>query len=239
MNFKPIPLLCLPLLAFAAGCSDRLAQSEVAPSSPAVERSEPSAGAPTPPAQEVPVQSPADDSSAMTKDGLEIATFGAGCFWCTEAVLEQVDGVKNVVSGFMGGTVANPSYKEVCTGTTGHAEVVQVTFDPKVVSYDRLLDWFWRLHDPTSLNRQGADEGTQYRSVIFTHSEAQRKAALASKARLEEKHVFDQPIVTEITPAGPFYPAEDYHQDYYRENKGAGYCRVVIAPKLEKLGLDD
>ncbi len=166
----------------------------------------------------------------------EIATLGAGCYWCTEAVLEQLDGVLDVQSGFMGGQVANPSYKEVCTGKTGHAEVVQVRFDPSVISYEALLEWFWRLHDPTSLNRQGADVGTQYRSVIFVHSPEQREVAERSKAAAQEH--FKDPIVTEITDAGPFYPAEDYHQNYYRTNKTQGYCRMVIAPKLEKLGLD-
>lgn len=165
-----------------------------------------------------------------------VATFGAGCFWCTEAVLEQLDGVLSVDSGYMGGERPNPTYKQVCSGTTGHAEVVQVRFDPRVISYDALLAWFWKLHDPTTLNQQGADVGTQYRSVIFTHSEAQRVAALASKAA--HAGDFADPIVTEITPASEFYPAEEYHQDYYRANKQQGYCRAVIAPKLSKLGLE-
>jgi peptide-methionine (S)-S-oxide reductase len=165
----------------------------------------------------------------------ETATFGAGCFWCVEAVLEQVAGVQAVASGYMGGTVDNPTYKQVCTGETGHAEVVQVTFDPGQVTYAELLRWFWRLHDPTTRNRQGADVGTQYRSAIYWHSEAQRQEAERSKA--EAQAAFDQPIVTEITQADRFWPAEDYHQDYYRQNSGQGYCRAVIAPKLDKLGL--
>jgi peptide-methionine (S)-S-oxide reductase len=174
--------------------------------------------------------------TAKTPATTEIATFGAGCYWCTEAVLEQLDGVLDVTSGFMGGTVKEPTYRQVCGGDTGHAEVVQVTFDPKVISYDDLLAWFWRLHDPTTLNRQGADVGTQYRSVIFTHSEAQRQAALASKAAAQKD--FRDPIVTEITPASTYYQADDYHQDYYRQNREQGYCRMVIAPKLGKLGLE-
>lgn len=169
-------------------------------------------------------------------EGLEVATFGAGCFWCVEAVLEQLDGVRDVRSGYMGGHVPDPGYKQVCTGETGHAEVVQVTFDPATISYETLLEWFWKLHDPTSLNRQGNDVGTQYRSVIFYHSEEQRRAAERSKKQAAGN--FAEPIVTEITEAGPFYEAGKDHQDYYRRNPGAGYCRVVIAPKLDKLGLE-
>jgi len=190
------------------------------------------APAPAPAAASPTETSMKDNVPAQT----QMATFGAGCYWCVEAVLEQLDGVLDVTSGFMGGTVENPTYREVCGGDTGHAEVVQVTFDPKVISYDDLLAWFWRLHDPTTLNRQGADVGTQYRSAIFTHSEAQQKAALASKAAAQKG--FRDPIVTEIVPAGPYYQAEGYHQDYYRQNKEQGYCRMVIAPKLGKLGLE-
>jgi len=175
----------------------------------------------------------AEEEAAMNK---ETATFGAGCFWCTEAVLEQLDGVLDVRSGYMGGAAANPTYEQVCTGTTGHAEVVQVDFDPARISYDTLLDWFWKLHDPTTPNRQGNDVGTQYRSVIFVHSEAQRRAAEASRERA--KKGFTKPIVTEIVDAGPFFEAEDYHQDYYRGNKRQPYCQFVITPKLEKLGLE-
>ncbi|MEC7232669.1 MAG: peptide-methionine (S)-S-oxide reductase MsrA [Planctomycetota bacterium] len=165
----------------------------------------------------------------------EIATLGAGCFWCIEAVLEQIDGVESVVSGYMGGETKNPTYREVCTGRTGHAEVVQVTFEPSVISYKELLDWFWRLHDPTTLNRQGADVGTQYRSAVFTHSDDQARIATTSKKDVQPS--FDDPIVTEVTPASTFYVAEEYHQGYYFDNTGAGYCRAVIAPKLKKLGL--
>jgi len=165
----------------------------------------------------------------------ETATLGAGCFWCIEAVLLQVPGVLAVRSGYMGGAGANPSYQEVCTGRTGHAEVVQVEFEPARLAYDELLAWFWRLHDPTTPDRQGNDVGTQYRSAIFTHSAEQQRAAEASKAAAQAE--LDAPIVTEITPAGPFWPAEAYHDDYYRRNKDQGYCRHVIAPKLSKLGL--
>ena len=168
----------------------------------------------------------------------EVATFGAGCFWCVEAVLQQIDGVHQVKSGYMGGNVPNPTYEQVCTDTTGHAEVVQVTFDPKRISFEKLLSYFWKLHDPTTINRQGNDYGTQYRSAIFYYSEAQREAAEKSKKALEQSGAFKDPIVTEIIKAGPFYKAEDYHQDYYRLNKRQPYCRFVITPKLEKLGLE-
>lgn len=168
----------------------------------------------------------------------EIATLGAGCFWCVEAVLEQVAGVQSVRSGYMGGPGRNPTYKDVCTGRTGHAEVVQVTFDPDVLSYANLLEWFWKLHDPTTKDRQGNDVGTQYRSAIFHHSEEQRAAAEASKKAAGASGAFVRPIVTEIVPAGDFWPAEDYHQEYYRGHRGEGYCRMVIAPKLSKLGLE-
>ena len=167
---------------------------------------------------------------------LSIATFGAGCFWCVEAVFEQLDGVHAVESGYMGGEVDDPTYREICSGTTGHAEITQIHYDPEIVSYETLLDWLWRSHDPTTLNRQGADIGTQYRSAIFYHNEAQRKAAEASKVTAQKN--FTSPIVTEITAATTYYPAEDYHQDYYRLNPNAPYCQIVIRPKLEKLALE-
>jgi peptide-methionine (S)-S-oxide reductase len=166
------------------------------------------------------------------------ATFGAGCFWCVEAVLEQLDGVLDVTSGYMGGDVPEPTYAQVCTGRTGHAEVVQVTFDADVISYDELLGYFWRLHDPTTLNRQGDDVGTQYRSVIFYHDEAQRQAAEDSKAAVAAGGTWRDPIVTEISAAGPFYRAEPGHQGYYQQHREQPYCRFVILPKLGKLGLD-
>ena len=164
---------------------------------------------------------------------LQIATFGGGCFWCTEAVFELVDGVKDVVSGYAGGPNPNPTYEEICTGETGHAEVVRITFDPSVVSFVALLDLFGQCHDPTSLNRQGADVGTQYRSVVMYHNEAQRSAAEKWKAILGEN--LTEPVVTQITAAPAFYPAEDYHQDYFRRNPNQSYCTFVIRPKLEKL----
>ena len=168
----------------------------------------------------------------------ETATLGAGCFWCIEAVLEQIDGISDVTSGYMGGTIENPTYEQICTGLTGHAEVVEVTFDPEVIGFTAVLEYFWKLHDPTTLNRQGNDVGTQYRSAIFYHSEEQRLLAEKARKDKDEKGVFNSPIVTEITKIEKFYPAEKYHQDYYRNNKAAPYCRFVITPKLDKLGLE-
>ncbi|MEX1239975.1 MAG: peptide-methionine (S)-S-oxide reductase MsrA [Cyclobacteriaceae bacterium] len=168
------------------------------------------------------------------QSGLETATFGSGCFWCTEAIFLDVEGIMSAVSGYMGGKVKNPTYKEVCSGLTGHAEVVQLTFEPGVISYEQLLEIFWQTHDPTTLNQQGADVGTQYRSVVFYHSEEQRKNAEFYKSRLEEEGAFDKPIVTEIDPASIFYKAENYHQNYYNLNSNAPYCTFVIRPKLEK-----
>ena len=164
---------------------------------------------------------------------LEVATLGGGCFWCTEAVFQMLPGVKSVTSGYAGGTKANPSYKEVCAGDTGHAEVIQITLDPRLITYERLLETFWEVHDPTTLNRQGPDTGPQYRSIILYSNEAQEAAAKKSKAEAQ-KH-FRQPIVTEIVPLTRFYPAEKYHQDYYRDNPNQSYCRMVIRPKVEKL----
>jgi peptide-methionine (S)-S-oxide reductase len=163
----------------------------------------------------------------------ELATFGGGCFWCVEAVFERLEGVKKVVSGYAGGHIDQPSYKQVCSGETGHAEVTQIEFDPAVISYARLLEVFFEAHDPTTLNRQGADEGTQYRSVIFYHSEEQKKAAEAAK--IAARKIWEDPIVTEISPLPRFWPAEDYHQDYFRNNPSQGYCAFVIKPKLKKL----
>jgi peptide-methionine (S)-S-oxide reductase len=165
---------------------------------------------------------------------MEIATLGGGCFWCLEAVYDELKGVTDVVSGYAGGQAPNPSYKQVCTGMTGHAEVVQVTFDPAVITYHDILNVFFSIHDPTTLNRQGADTGTQYRSVIFYHSAEQQQIAEQTIAELNQEHLWDQPIVTEIVPASPFYAAEDYHQEYFKNNPTQGYCRVVIAPKVAK-----
>jgi len=168
----------------------------------------------------------------------ELATLGAGCYWCVEAVLQQVEGVLALRSGFMGGDVEDPSYEAVCMGVTGHAEVVEVTFDPAVLSYRELLGWFWRLHDPTTLNQQGADVGTQYRSAIFYHSPSQETDARESLRLADASGVFPAPIVTEVSPASTFYEAKAEHQDYYRRNSSQGYCHMVIRPKLEKLGLE-
>ena len=166
----------------------------------------------------------------------ELATFGGGCFWCTEAVYEKIDRVVSVISGYAGGNKTDPSYEDVVTGKTEHAEVIQIEFDPDKISYDELLDLFWKAHDPTTLNRQGADIGTQYRSIILYHNNTQREAAERSLKRASP--LFDRPIVTEVKPLDKFYPAEDYHQDYYENNPNAGYCRIVINPKLKKLGLE-
>lgn len=182
--------------------------------------------------------SPTSMKTDTTSSSLETATFGTGCFWCSEAVIQRVPGVKKVTSGYMGGSVTNPTYEQVCSGRTGHAEVIQVQFDPKEVSYDYLLEVFWKMHDPTTLNRQGNDIGTQYRSVIFYSTPQQKAEAEASKKKANASGKFSDPIVTEIAAASVFYPAEDYHQDYYNRNKSAGYCRYVILPKLEKLDMD-
>jgi peptide-methionine (S)-S-oxide reductase len=178
------------------------------------------------------------EHSGMTDSGrTEVATFGGGCFWCVEAVYESIPGVLSVTSGYAGGKTANPSYEEVCSGTTGHAEVTQIVFDPGVIRYEDLLDVFWEAHDPTTLNRQGADVGTQYRSIILYHDEAQKAAAEKSKAALSASGKYRNPIVTEIVPLTTFYKAEEYHQDYYRNNPNAPYCALVISPKLKKLQL--
>jgi peptide-methionine (S)-S-oxide reductase len=164
----------------------------------------------------------------------ETATLGGGCFWCLEAVYNQLSGVESVESGYAGGRVPAPTYEQVCTGMTGHAEVVQITFDPAVITYRDILDVFFTIHDPTTLNRQGADVGTQYRSAIFYHSPEQQATAEQTIADLEAAHLWDSPIVTEVTPLEAFYPAESYHQQYFERNPGQGYCRAVIAPKVAK-----
>lgn len=170
----------------------------------------------------------------MTTNKTELATLGGGCFWCLEAVFQDLKGVDRVVSGYAGGTASNPSYEEVCTGRTGHAEVVQVTFDPATLSYRDLLQVFFAIHDPTTLNRQGADTGTQYRSAIFVHDAQQEAVAREVIADLGKSGVWDSPIVTEVTPLTAFFPAEGYHQEFFRRNPGQSYCRVVIAPKVAK-----
>ncbi len=171
---------------------------------------------------------------AQNKTTMEIATFGSGCFWCTEAVFQQLKGVESAVSGYSGGMVKNPTYKEVCSGNTGHAEVIQVTFNPQIIGYKELLEVFWQTHDPTTLNRQGADVGTQYRSVIFYHNQEQKKLAQEFKEKLDDANIFNNPIVTEISEFDVFYKAEDYHQEYYDNNKAQPYCNFVITPKIEK-----
>lgn len=164
----------------------------------------------------------------------EVATLGGGCFWCLEAVYDQLKGVVDVVSGYAGGHVNNPTYRQICNGDTGHAEVIQVTFDPTALSFRDILNVFFTIHDPTTLNRQGADVGTQYRSVIFYHSDQQKATAQAAIAELTSLGVWANPIVTELSPAPKFYPAEDYHQEYFARNPEQGYCQVVIAPKVAK-----
>lgn len=228
-----IPALLVVLGLGTASCSDRsLRTEEAAPSASRTGASNEMKQAGS--------QSGAGERSTPEDSprNVEIATLGAGCFWCVEAVLEQLEGVLAVSSGYMGGHVERPTYKQVCSGTTGHAEVVQVSFDPQKIAYSEILEWFWRLHDPTTRDRQGNDVGPQYRSVIFYHSDAQREAALASRDRAQASGAFSAPIVTEISPASTYYEAEDYHQDYYRQNRQQGYCRMVIAPKLDKLGLE-
>ena len=176
----------------------------------------------------------ATTTGPSASSSFEKATFGTGCFWCTEAMFETLDGVQGAVSGYEGGQVKNPTYKQVCDGTTGHAECVEVTYDPRKVSYVELLQAFFRSHDPTTLNRQGADVGTQYRSVVFYHNAEQKRLAETAKTELDKSGAYSKPIVTEISPATTFYEAEAYHQNYFAQNPDAGYCAFVIAPKLDK-----
>jgi len=173
-------------------------------------------------------------SKTMKDAGSKTVVFAGGCFWCTEAIFDELKGVKKVVSGYSGGNVANPTYDQVCTGRTGHAECTQITYDPTQVTFAELLEVFWMTHDPTTLNRQGADHGTQYRSAIFYTDEDQKQEAIAYKAKLEKEKIWNDPIVTEITKFEKFYPAENYHQEYYQNNPNQGYCRIVITPKIEK-----
>lgn len=174
------------------------------------------------------------DVTSVPPEFLDTATLGGGCFWCTEAQYKLLDGVVNVVSGYSGGEIKNPAYKEVCTGRTGHAEVIQVAYDTRKLSFDQILEAFWVSHDPTQLNRQGNDIGTQYRSVIFYHNAEQQRIAETYKKRLNDEQVFSDPVVTEISAFKAFYPAEDYHQDYYADNGDQPYCQFVVAPKVEK-----
>ena len=238
-SFRLLPTVVLVALTGLFGCCGHdavkaptapvMPPAATAPSSPV-----PTAAAPT----SMPTPPPTSAGTpAPSQQPTQLATFATGCFWCTEAVLEQLPGVLDVTSGYMGGAIEQPTYQQVCTGETGHAECVQVTFDPAKIPFATLLEWFFRSHDPTSLNRQGADEGTQYRSAIFYHSDEQKQAAQAAITGYQPK--FAKPIVTELSPAVRFWPAEDYHQDYFRKHPNQGYCRAVIAPKLQKLGLPD
>jgi peptide-methionine (S)-S-oxide reductase len=176
------------------------------------------------------------DNKVMTSSSskLDTATFGTGCFWCTEAIFQQLEGVEKVTSGYSGGKVPNPTYEQVCSKTTGHAECLNIMYDPKKITFDELLEVFWQTHDPTTLNRQGADVGTQYRSVVFYHNEEQRAKTEKYKAELDKSGAFDNPIVTTLEPFTIFYPAENYHQNYYNNNGSQGYCQFVIRPKVEK-----
>jgi peptide-methionine (S)-S-oxide reductase len=178
------------------------------------------------------------ESDVNAQPKTELATFGNGCFWCTEAIFQRVKGVVRVESGYSGGQVKNPSYEQVTTGKTGHAEVLRIEFDPKVVSYETLLEVFWHTHDPTTLNRQGNDVGPQYRSAIFYHNNIQKTKAEASKKKTDRSGLWKDPIVTEISPLINYYPAEDYHQNYFNNNPNSGYCNYVIAPKLKKFMAD-
>jgi peptide-methionine (S)-S-oxide reductase len=178
---------------------------------------------------------PNDQNTLSMQPGMDTITLGAGCFWCVEAVFAELKGVKSVMPGYTGGALKDPDYKSVCTGTTGHAEVAQIVYDPTELTFDEVLEVFWQTHDPTTLNRQGHDVGTQYRSAVFYHNEAQRALALKYKAELDKSGAFAAPIVTEVTPIGVFYPAENYHRDYYANNPEQGYCQYVIRPKIEKL----
>lgn len=188
------------------------------------------------PANASPVKESTESAPASAKT--ELATLGGGCFWCTEAVMERLEGVIDVKSGYMGGHVENPTYEQICEKNTGHIEVIQVTYNPDEITFDDILDVFWQAHDPTTWDQQGADKGPQYRSAIFAHSAEQKAKAEASKKKLDESGKYPNPAVTEIRDAVKFWDAEDYHQDFYKNNPNYGYCRVVISPKLKKLGMD-
>ena len=184
--------------------------------------------------QPIKIYQKGDSKKEMTLN-IDEATFGGGCFWCIEAVFNRVEGVVEVESGYAGGETKNPTYREVCTGETGHAEVIQIIYDKNQISYGELLEVFWQAHDPTTLNRQGQDIGTQYRSIILVHDDEQKSIADSSKKMVELKGEFKNAVVTEIEPLKDFYPGEKYHQDYFRDNRSAGYCRLVISPKIKKL----
>ena len=219
------PLLALwaalgGLLTLLSGCAAPLPQDAQEKAIPAMTTTTNAAALP-----KTPVTAP---------EGREIATFAGGCFWCTEAIFQDLKGVDKVASGYSGGQVPNPTYRQVCSETTGHAEALQITFDPKVIKYSDLLHIFFTTHDPTTLNRQGADVGTSYRSAVFTHSDAQKQEAEAVIKEVNAAHIYPASIVTEVTPFSNFYPAEDYHQNYFKDNPNQGYCSYVIAPKVAK-----
>lgn len=224
--------LCLGLLLINGCGGDQTVNNKSQPDP----KEKTPAGAKAPSDQDPPTAEPAEQGPPKfeTPRGPQVATFGSGCFWCTEAIFDALDGVESAVSGYMGGRIDNPTYDAVCSGLTGHAEVVQVTYDPAKVSFEELLEIFWKTHDPTTLNRQGADRGTQYRSAVFYHNDQQRQLAEYYKQKLDETGAFTDPIVTEITEASKFYVAEAYHQEYFRLNPGQGYCRAVIQPKVDK-----
>ena len=211
-----------------ASCSPTVAENPVRIKEPASMVTDALAAA------QVPESQPNSPDGGRKGQPLQLATFGAGCFWCVEAVFQQVDGVVSVKSGYAGGTVDDPTYEQICRGNTGHAEVCQIQFDPGKVSFDDLLEVFWKTHDPTTLNRQGADVGTQYRSVIFYHDDQQKEQAEKRKQQLNKAGLWPRPIVTEISPAPKFFVAEDYHQNYFKNNPYKGYCQAVIRPKLDK-----
>lgn len=213
------------------------AQTEKKPSVPGPAEEGALSKAKPPMSDEKSAEVKSDKDQPETPARLARATFGGGCFWCLEAVFERIPGVKSVVSGYAGGEHPRPNYELVCTGETGHAEVVQIAYDPVAVTYEQLLDVFWACHDPTTLNRQGPDVGTQYRSVIFYHDDKQKAAALKSYEKLTADNTFGAPIVTQLEPLPKFFPAEKHHQDYYKKHPNVPYCRMMIAPKLKKLGL--
>jgi peptide-methionine (S)-S-oxide reductase len=245
MSMSTIRPVVLSLLGVAWLTMAACRGSETVPADAAAKAAPPPAATPAAPADQPtpnaampkPDQpAPAPRSKDPNERTTQTATLAAGCFWCIEAVLQRIDGVIKVESGYTGGDVANPDYEQVCTGTTGHAEAVRVEFDPRVLTYRQLLDWFFQAHDPTTLNRQGNDYGTQYRSAIFWHDDEQRRVAEAAKAAWQDH--YQGRVITEITKATTFWRAEDYHQDYFQRNPTQAYCRVMIPPKLKKLGLD-
>lgn len=238
---KPAPADAKPAEAKPADSKPADAKpAEVKSAEPKTSEPKPEAPKPTETASTTPSpeKTPMKEGKPVAQ-GMEVITLGGGCFWCTEAVIERLEGVTDVVSGYMGGHVDNPTYEQICTKTTGHAEIIRVTFDPAKIKLEEILDVFWQAHDPTTLNRQGADVGPQYRSVIFYHTPEQKNIAEQSKAKLDASGKYENPAVTEIAEASTFWEAEDYHQNYYVLNKDTNpYCRVVISPKLKKLGME-